>query len=116
MPDHEFEKHMQEKMGGLKITPSAPVWDRVEGALDKKEKSRRKLLWIPFFLALLVGSSLVIRNYHGFSSNNISSADKNENTARVKAGTHPNVAASMAARKPLTKEEGISSADHALIP
>src|SRR5688500_9181393 len=60
MPDHEFEKKIQEKMAELRLPPSAPVWDKVEQQLNKKEKRRRGVLWIPFFLAAAVAVFLLI--------------------------------------------------------
>jgi hypothetical protein len=60
MPDHEFEKKIQEKMAELRLQPSAPVWDKVEQQLDKKEKRRRGVLWIPFFLAAAVAVFFLI--------------------------------------------------------
>ena len=60
MPDHEFEKKIQEKMAELRVPPSAPVWDKVEQQLNKKEKRRRGALWIPFFLAAAVAVFFLI--------------------------------------------------------
>ena len=60
MPDHEFEKKVQEKMAELRLPPSAPVWDKVEQQLNKKEKRRRGVLWIPFFLAAAVAVFFLI--------------------------------------------------------
>ena len=55
MPDHEFEKNIQDKMAEFRLPPSEPVWDKVEQQLNKKDKRRRGLLWLPFLLAAAAG-------------------------------------------------------------
>src|SRR5687767_10974347 len=51
MPDHEFEKNVKHRMEELRIPPSHPVWVRLDAELNRKEKRRRKIFWIPLSLA-----------------------------------------------------------------
>lgn len=51
MHNNEFERQVQQKTEGLKITPSAGLWDTIEGQLPPEKKRRRPLLWL---LALLL--------------------------------------------------------------
>lgn len=51
-----FEKKVQEKLDELKMTPSAPVWEKVELQIKDEKRRRRGLLWIPLLLLLLAGA------------------------------------------------------------
>ena len=53
MQEQNFEKQVQLKMEELNLTPSAPVWQKVEKEIRKKKDRRRLILWL--FLFLLVG-------------------------------------------------------------
>lgn len=53
MQEQNFEKQVQLKMEELNLTPSAPVWQKVEKEIRKKNDRRRLILWL--FLFLLVG-------------------------------------------------------------
>jgi hypothetical protein len=79
MPDHEFEKKIQDKMAELRLRPSEPVWKRVEQELSRKEKRRRSVVWLPLLLAALIGGYLVID----------SASFRNDVTAHQKINTRP---------------------------
>lgn len=51
MRENEFEKRVQDKMGELKLVPSAEVWDSVERRIRKEKKRRLGVWWL---LALLL--------------------------------------------------------------
>lgn len=55
MQENNFAKAAQEKLDSFSLTPSEPVWQKIEAAIKKKRE--RRLLWLlPF---LMLGSSLV---------------------------------------------------------
>lgn len=49
-----FEKKVQGKLDGLKLEPSAPVWEKITLQI-RPEKKRRRVLFFLFLLALLLG-------------------------------------------------------------
>src|SRR5690349_16988900 len=51
MQDNEFEKQVHQKLTGLTVDGGESVWEKVEERLDKKDKRRRWLLWIPVGVA-----------------------------------------------------------------
>lgn len=53
MHEQNFEKQVQQKMEELSLTPSAPVWQKVEGEIRKKKDRRRLIFWL--LPLLLVG-------------------------------------------------------------
>ncbi|MEO7982868.1 MAG: hypothetical protein ABI688_02180, partial [Bacteroidota bacterium] len=64
MRENEFEKRVQEKMGGFNLPPSAEVWKEVERRI-RKEKKRRFIFWWPLLLLLAGGgiaAGLLITN------------------------------------------------------
>lgn len=51
MQEQNFEKQVQKKMEELNLSPSAPVWKKVEERIRKKKDRRRIFFWlIPFAL------------------------------------------------------------------
>lgn len=52
-----FEKKVQEKLDELKLTPSAPVWEKIELQIKEEKKRRRGLLWFPFLIILFSGAT-----------------------------------------------------------
>src|SRR6476661_11240555 len=50
-----FEKNVQEKMEELQLTPSAPVWEKIELQVSPEKKRRRIVFWLLFPAALLAG-------------------------------------------------------------
>jgi hypothetical protein len=48
-----FEKKVQEKLDELKLTPSAPVWEKIELQIQPEQGRRRGLFWLPLLLLLL---------------------------------------------------------------
>jgi Outer membrane protein beta-barrel domain len=57
MYNSEFEKQVQEKMEGLKMTPSDNLWNRIESELPGKSRRRNKIALL--LLLLLGGCGLV---------------------------------------------------------
>jgi hypothetical protein len=53
MHEQNFEKQVQQKMEELSLTPSAPVWQKVEGQIRKDKDRRRLIFWL--LPLLLVG-------------------------------------------------------------
>lgn len=53
MHEQDFEKQVQQKMEELSLTPSAPVWQKVEEQIRKKKDRRRLIFWL--LPLLLVG-------------------------------------------------------------
>lgn len=47
-----FEKEVQRKMEELGLTPSAPVWEKIESQIKPEKRKRRAIFW--FFLACLL--------------------------------------------------------------
>jgi Outer membrane protein beta-barrel domain len=58
MHSNEFERQVQQKTGGLKITPSEGLWDIIEGQLPPEKKLRRPLVWLLLLLMIAGGTSL----------------------------------------------------------
>jgi hypothetical protein len=51
MQEQNFEKQVQKKLEELNLSPSAPVWKRVEDQIRKKKDRRRIFFWmLPFAL------------------------------------------------------------------
>ncbi len=74
-----FEKRVQEKMEELKLTPSAPVWEKIELQIKPEKKRRRALLWIPLGLALLIGAGWWTFSHHAekpFTTPTAANADR----------------------------------------
>jgi hypothetical protein len=53
MHEQDFEKQVQQKMEELSLTPSAPVWQKVEKQIRTKKDRRRLIFWL--LPLLLVG-------------------------------------------------------------
>jgi cytoskeletal protein RodZ len=51
MQENNFEKNVKQKLDELSLTPSEPVWKKVEAAIQKKRKRRLAFLLLPFLLA-----------------------------------------------------------------
>ena len=62
-----FEKEVQHKMEELKLTPSAPVWEKIELEIRPEKKRRRAILW--FLLAGLFLSGSAWWLYQSFGHN-----------------------------------------------
>ncbi len=73
MPENEFEKQVQQKMDGLKLKPSAEVWQNVADAITKRKTDRRIIAFI--FLALFL-SVAGIFIYTSYTENNRHLANK----------------------------------------
>lgn len=53
MQENNFEKEVQQKLDGLHLTPSEPVWQKIEASI-KKKRERRLLFWL-LPVALVIG-------------------------------------------------------------
>ena len=62
MQDQNFEKQVKQKMEELSLTPSEPVWQKVEEQIRKKRDRRRLLFWLPFTVLFLGGGILLVTN------------------------------------------------------
>jgi hypothetical protein len=66
MQERNFERQVKEALEGLSISPSAPVWKKVEREIRKKRERRRIIFWmIP---VLLGGALLLTMNFNGWNS------------------------------------------------
>lgn len=57
MQENNFEKGVRQKLDELRLTPTEPVWQRIEAAIQKKKK-RRLLLWL--LPLVLIGSGVAV--------------------------------------------------------
>lgn len=58
MHENKFERDVQDKLGGMRMAPSAPVWAAVEARIREERRKRRLLLfWLLFPLLLLGGGA-----------------------------------------------------------
>lgn len=55
----KFEKEVQNKMEELRLTPSAPVWEKIEMEIRPENKRRRVFFWL-FFGLLLTGAGTAL--------------------------------------------------------
>ncbi len=55
MQENEFEKQVKEAMEGFKLTPSAPVWNRIEQQLPHEKRRRRFIVFFLLFAGLGLG-------------------------------------------------------------
>lgn len=83
---NDFEKQVKEKLDGLRLAPSAPVWLAVEAEIREKKDRRRLLLWL--VLALLLTSAGFYWHYAGKNVDKLSvslplsSSSKNKQTTQ----------------------------------
>jgi hypothetical protein len=62
MQEQNFEKQVRQKMEELSLTPSEPVWKKVELQIREKRDRRRLLFWLPLTALLLTGGIWHISN------------------------------------------------------
>ncbi|HYO21762.1 MAG TPA: hypothetical protein VER36_05115 [Flavisolibacter sp.] len=67
-----FEKEVQKKMEELNVTPSAPVWEKIELEIRPEKTRRRLILWL-FFGLLLAGGGFLATHFIGSDSSSVSS-------------------------------------------
>ena len=85
MQEQNFEKQVKQKMEELSLTPSEPVWKKVEEQIQKKRNRRRFFFWLPLTV-LLIGGGLWILS--GVKDNNNSIAITNQEQNNItKNGT-----------------------------
>jgi hypothetical protein len=56
---NSFEKDVQQKMDELRLTPSAPVWEKVAIEIRAEKKKRRGIIWFLLAGLLLAGAWLL---------------------------------------------------------
>ena len=64
MPENEFEKEVQQKMDGLKLKPSAEVWQHVADVIIKRKTDRRVVAFIFLALFLTVAGILIYTSHN----------------------------------------------------
>ena len=73
MPDKNFEKNVQEKLGDFNLAPTNKVWMHVEEELHKKSKRRRGIVWFFVGTIALIGSVYMLSLPAGNLSDNSNS-------------------------------------------
>jgi hypothetical protein len=107
-----FEKEVQKKMEELSLTPSAPVWEKVEMEIRPEKKRRRAFFWIPLLGLMLAGGFAYIlfidKKETSTSStfipskNNLDTTSSNTNNiSKVQSGTFKTITSF----DPITKRE-----------
>src|SRR6188474_2601985 len=62
MQEQNFEKQVRQKMEELSLTPSDPVWKKIEEQVRKKRDRRRLFFWLPVTVLLLSGGLWFVAN------------------------------------------------------
>ena len=86
MPENEFEKQVQQKMGGFKLRPGTEVWKTVSAAIVQQKNYRRQIILTVVFLCCFLAGSLFLsdtKTKH-FSENKVAI---NSNIATAKNNT-----------------------------
>ena len=103
MQENEFEKQVKEAMEGFKLTPSEPVWNRIEQQLPREKRRRRFIVFFFLFAGLgLSGYFLYNKlNNEGASINNFETVSKKINDAKKLSDTkdHKNAGKEITAEK-----------------
>src|SRR5215203_5245286 len=71
MQEQNFERQVKQKMEELSLTPSEPVWRKVEEQIRKKRDRRRFFFWLPLTVLVITGGVWFLS---GIKSNNTSTA------------------------------------------
>lgn len=81
MSGNKFENQVQQKMDGLRLQPTARVWDEVERRIREKKRRRIVVFWIFFTGLLLSGGVWWMMDQQGKNKTAIAtiSEKKNEN-------------------------------------
>jgi Outer membrane protein beta-barrel domain len=64
MQQSEFEKKVQQKMGELKLSPTAAVWTKLAAGLPAEKKPRHWVFFMLLFAGLLTASLLLWNKYN----------------------------------------------------
>ena len=89
MQEQNFEKQVKQKMEELSLTPSEPVWDKVEEQIRKKRDRRKFFFWLPLTVLLVGGGVWFLSGIKG-DDNSIAviskkqNNDTKENTSTIK--------------------------------
>jgi hypothetical protein len=75
MQEQNFEKQVKQRMEELSLTPSDPVWQKVEEQIRKKRDRRRLLFWLPLTV-LIFGGGIWLVTSDIRNSNSIAIAKK----------------------------------------
>ena len=89
MQEQNFEKQVKQKMEELSLTPSEPVWEKVEEQIRKKRDRRRFFFWLPLTVLLIGGGVWFLPGIKGNDNfiaviNKKQNDDTKENTSTVK--------------------------------
>jgi hypothetical protein len=87
MSENNFEKKIQQRLEGLRLEPSEPVWHKVEARIREDKRRRRWLLLLPFLLLTLGGGAYWLLNGNNkpvtVAENNIDKpAEKKDNNIK----------------------------------
>ena len=68
MQENEFEKQVKEAMEGFRLTPSAPVWNRIEQQLPREKRRRRFIVFFFLFAGLGVSGYFLYNKLNNTST------------------------------------------------
>lgn len=106
MQEQNFEKQVRQKMEELSLTPSDPVWKKVEEQIRKKRDRRRLLFWLPLTVLLLSGGMWLvnnnIRDYNTIAGTN---SEQEKNTRNTNSSLEKKSAAGEQQTTPFTEQE-----------
>ncbi|PZR26982.1 MAG: hypothetical protein DI535_12490 [Citrobacter freundii] len=91
MPDSEFDKQVQEELQGLRLRPSAAVWENVEKEIRRKKRRRVAILfWLVAAIGLLgySGYRLTQRQETTLAANPVPAAGRPEQQPPASASTN----------------------------
>jgi|GEM_PF-751769 len=90
MSDKSFEQQVREELSDLRMKPNAAVWESVAASI-KKERKRRRVLWIFFLLAGLSGTAFwwYIKESSGTQELSNTSLSNNNTGALIQAKPLP---------------------------
>jgi hypothetical protein len=71
MQEQNFEKQVQHKLDELSLTPSAPVWQKVEKEIREKKKRRRLIVFWLFPFLIGAGTFWGIHTFMGKEENQV---------------------------------------------
>ncbi len=60
MPENEFEKEVQQKMEGLKLTPDSAIWENVAAKISAQKSRRRPAILPVVLLCCLLAATMVV--------------------------------------------------------
>ncbi|MEP7317843.1 MAG: hypothetical protein ABI921_03855 [Panacibacter sp.] len=104
MQENDFEKQVKEAMEGFSLTPSQPVWNKIEQQLPRQKRRRRFIVFFFLFAGLLAGGYFL---YHELNEGNKSN---NNNLATVTKNANDTLT-NKTAEKQITETNKIASSE-----